>query len=209
MMPVIRSFIKICSQSNTYSYFCISGLIQFIPHRYNKCLSEYEKIKAKLINYDPRSSFFFLTGTLLLKLEKCQLVSGGSNKIDFLQQEVHEEFEAVYIGHSAGGVATSGDDSGPNWLSNTKLISLFCFLQSIMTSDLARKVAANEATDPADVFKSLLVKIVKRESCWRYSIVGRWFKFIIRTYYANDQIEFFKRIRNFSLNSDVSWITLY
>jgi hypothetical protein len=134
----------------------------------------------------------------MLKSESAKNRSSSSNKLDFLQEEVNE-FEAIFISSSSNSI-----DSAK--FSNEKLVALFCFTKSNIYSrpnhNMDHSSDVNKHDHP-DSPSHDMVRLIQRDCCWRYSIVGNWLKFITGKYFANDQIEFLKQIKQFSLATDV------
>jgi hypothetical protein len=174
--------------------------------RYNKYLLEYEKInltnvKFNSLNHELKSEFFFLTGLFVLKAEKSQNRSSNTN-LDFLQEEVNE-YDAIFISSSSNSIENSK-------LSAEKLIALFCFTKSNVLSkpnnntDHSTDSSKHDPESPSHD----LIRLIQRDCCWKYSIAGNWLKFVINKYFANDQIEFLKQIKQFSVNTNVKIISL-
>jgi hypothetical protein len=155
-------------------------------------------VKFSNLNNELKSEFFFLTGLLKLKCESNQhnasKATGSSNKLDFLQEEVNE-FEAIFI---------SSENGGDSKLSNDKLAALFCLTKANVLSKPNNQLEHSaESSRSDDSTGQDLIRLIQRDCCWRYSIVGNWIRFVVKKHYANDQIEFLKHMDQFSTSTNV------
>lgn len=80
-----------------------------------------------------------------------------------------------------------------------KLSTLVCFTKSSLIS---KPNGSFLNQDHFHSSKSALtndfLKLLHRDSTWRYSVIANWLKFIIKKYFSNDQIEFIKQLKLFS-----------
>jgi len=70
---------------------------------------------------------------------------------------------------------------------------------------LAKKIEHKKKTSKlgGNTIVDDLIELLHNDSCWRYSVVGNWFKFVSNTIYNSDSIEFMKELRHTSIKINV------
>ncbi|CAF0719668.1 unnamed protein product [Brachionus calyciflorus] len=83
---------------------------------------------------------------------------------------------------------------------------LYCFVKSANTSKannsfLNQDNSSMTKNNPIlNVLLNDYLKLLHRDSCWRYSVIGNWIKFTISKNFSNDFSQFFNSIKSFSKN---------
>lgn len=134
------------------------------------------------------SQFYFTIGMLLLKFE---------NKLSVLD------------------LNTSSSEAGiSKKFFNQELAAFMCLIKSINLSKPnsllphQEHIHTSKLTSNQQITNDLL-KLFHRDSCWRYSIIGNWLKFVLNKYFSNNQIEFLEQLKMFAQKTKVKLILIY
>lgn len=139
------------------------------------------------IKNEQLSQFYFLTGLMLLKLNKDNT---GTKRDELRAPLMSNERETT--------------NSFSSNLSSFACVVCF-FKSSTISKPNEFNTVNNNQSSLNDQQKSInhMVKLAYRDSALRYSIIGNWFKFVSDRHYAADQFEFFEDIKKFTVNYKV------
>lgn len=96
-----------------------------------------------------------------------------------------------------------------NEISSQNVTSFFCLTKSILLSKpnssfLAQDQIGSKHNPIEQVLLNDFLKLLHRDSCWKYSIIGNWLRFVITKNYSNDASTLLVLIKNFQLKADVN-----